>query len=253
MPSAQARALTTQHRRELERTRRLVRRRMRRLAGGADGADIDAWWSSVEDQAVRLVARGADASANLGVRYLRRHARIEGVDLEPVRTVPERQVIADSLRVTGPVAFKTHMRDSGSEAASLRAMSERISGAAVRQAMAGDRATTMQTFYGREEVAGYRRVTGSNPCAFCSMLASRGAVYSKASATTVVGRGRGAPRGDRQIGESYHDNCDCTPELVYRREPEPAEVERLREQWDQVAGGKSGPEALRAWRAYWES
>lgn len=73
----------------------------------------------------------------------------------------------------------------------------------------------------------YQRVPRPNCCAFCGMLASRGAVYtSEAEAGSVVGAGtpipqdgkrrRGGqakgikPRGSRNLGESYHDNCYCT-------------------------------------------
>lgn len=71
----------------------------------------------------------------------------------------------------------------------------------------------------------YQRVPRANCCAFCGMLASRGAVYhSEASAGAVVGRGvaipatkrRGGqakgirPRGSRRMGEKYHDHCYCS-------------------------------------------
>lgn len=69
----------------------------------------------------------------------------------------------------------------------------------------------------------YQRVPAPGCCAFCGMLASRGAVYSEASARGVVGRGmpvpkvrrsggqaRGIrPRGAQAVGEKYHDFCRC--------------------------------------------
>lgn len=72
----------------------------------------------------------------------------------------------------------------------------------------------------------YQRVPRANCCAFCGMLASRGAVYrSEAAAGGVVGRGteipadgvkrRGGqakgikPRGSQRMGEQYHDHCYC--------------------------------------------
>ncbi|SNY84116.1 hypothetical protein SAMN04244553_3597 [Nocardia amikacinitolerans] len=51
--------------------------------------------------------------------------------------------------------------------------------------------------------------TGEVTCAFCLVMASRGAVYtSRAAAVSVIGR-RGRTRGKRALGESYHDACDC--------------------------------------------
>ena len=52
--------------------------------------------------------------------------------------------------------------------------------------------------------------TGAETCAFCRMLASRGAVYeSKASASTSKGR-------------KFHGDCDCTPVLVASPDDYPA-------------------------------
>ncbi|WP_433597915.1 hypothetical protein ACQPXH_19180 [Nocardia sp. CA-135953] len=50
---------------------------------------------------------------------------------------------------------------------------------------------------------------GEVTCAFCLVMASRGAVYtSRAAAVSVIGR-RGRTRGKRALGEDYHDFCDC--------------------------------------------
>ena len=83
----------------------------------------------------------------------------------------------------------------------------------------------------------WRRVTGSKPCSFCVMLATRSDYRTKESAMRVVGRARGygtasykatgrvsyggtmargarkgqdRRRGTRAIGETYHDHCTCT-------------------------------------------
>lgn len=65
-----------------------------------------------------------------------------------------------------------------------------------------------------------QRVPQSGCCAFCGMLASRGAVYSSVESASVVG-GRGKPvgshrlakgirpRGARKLGETFHDHCRC--------------------------------------------
>lgn len=64
-----------------------------------------------------------------------------------------------------------------------------------------------------------QRVPKPGCCAFCSMLASRGAVYSPESASRVVGRGQpvgSSPRakgiksrGSQALGEKFHDYCRC--------------------------------------------
>lgn len=73
---------------------------------------------------------------------------------------------------------------------------------------------------------GFIRQARPEACAFCRMLASRGAVYAtEASAQFVQGRGvdlsgpvgklqRKRPRGSRAIGEKFHGDCYCLPVFV---------------------------------------
>lgn len=73
---------------------------------------------------------------------------------------------------------------------------------------------------------GYARMARSDACAFCRMLASRGAVYGSKSAALYVGaatvrkhysdgheRGhrlkKGRVRGVQKAGSKYHDHCRC--------------------------------------------
>ena len=75
-------------------------------------------------------------------------------------------------------------------------------------------------------MVGYQRVPQAGCCAFCGMLASRGAAYGSAeSAGIVVGRGRPVgshrlakgirPRGSRKLGEAFHDHCRCAVVPVF--------------------------------------
>ena len=75
-----------------------------------------------------------------------------------------------------------------------------------------------------------QRVPKAGCCAFCGMLASRGAVYSQESGLKVggrgvpigegrghgsKGRGRGIKtRGSQAIGEKFHDHCRCEVVVV---------------------------------------
>ena len=81
-------------------------------------------------------------------------------------------------------------------------------------------------------------------CTFCSMVASRGAVYSPESAAGVVGRGKPVgshrlakgirPRGSRKLGEKYHDYCRC--EVVVVTPENEAELIAIEEQHLQAYG-----------------
>ena len=75
-----------------------------------------------------------------------------------------------------------------------------------------------------------QRVPKTGCCAFCGMLASRGAVYSEESGLKVggrgvpVGQGKGKSskgrglgvktRGSQAIGEKFHDHCRCEVVVV---------------------------------------
>lgn len=92
---------------------------------------------------------------------------------------------------------------------------------------------------------GYARVPGPKACAFCLMLASRGAVYA---ADTVGARVEGHPFSEAQ---RYHDRCDCQARLV-RSEKDLPEVNRqLQEEWYAVTGGAPGDVDLgELWRSH---
>ena len=234
MPSPQAQALTREYQQQVLRVAELIARRLRVTAMRADVTDIDSWWDQVSPQIQQEILTGQSALARLARGYLVQHARLEGVVIAAAVIEPNAQQIATSLRVAGPVAFKTQMAISGSEAQATRVMASQMQGTATRLVLEGDRETTMRTFAERDEVEGWRRVAGSgSPCPFCLMLVGRGAVYSKQTARF-----------------QSHDRCSCKPELLYRREPEPPEVRRLSEQWSQATAGHSGKAAIEAWRQY---
>jgi hypothetical protein len=106
-------------------------------------------------------------------------------------------------------------------------------GGGVQRMMAGAGRDTISGNAQRDRVrVGVARIPRPGCCAFCSMLAGRGAVYSsEASAGGVVGRGVSAEstagkrggqgrgvkaRGNQAIGSSsFHDFCRCVSAPVF--------------------------------------
>lgn len=247
MPSPESQRLTALHRRRLRQLAERVERSMALRTAVPQPADVDAWWTSRSSELVEQVRAAWTVSSGLGDRYLRQHAALNGVSLDPVGVQWDPQRAETSLRVAGPVAFKTHMRETGDVDGSWRTMRVTIGGAATRLALSGERDMVIDSIFRRPQVVGYRRVTDGSPCAFCAMLASRGAVYlSRERAEQVVGRG-GFARGTRAIGESYHDSCNCTTEPLYDTEEEPPEVDELFTQW------REGGSTVRSFRRHWDS
>lgn len=86
---------------------------------------------------------------------------------------------------------------------------ERLSGATQRYVTTVARDTITEN--AEREGVRWARHAKPDACAFCRLLATRGPDYlTKESAQFVVGQ-NGRTRGDRKIGELYHDDCGCIP------------------------------------------
>lgn len=86
----------------------------------------------------------------------------------------------------------------------------------------------------------WMRVTGPTPCAFCAMLASRGAVYRSERSALFDG-----------YGKLYHPNCACHVVPVFTDSPAYTKRDKyFIDNWKPVTKGYSGRAALRAWRKW---
>ncbi|PJE24737.1 MAG: hypothetical protein CK431_04365 [Mycobacterium sp.] len=92
---------------------------------------------------------------------------------------------------------------------------DRLAGSSKRMVADASRATVVDN--AAQEGIKWARLAAPDACAFCKVLALRGAVYNTygiaedeiyVQRTVVVGR-NGNPRGKRAVGESYHDHCRC--------------------------------------------
>lgn len=106
--------------------------------------------------------------------------------------------LTTSLLVTGPVSVKAAMASSRRLSEAVDTAEARTARAAMRHALNGGRETLLQSLKADTQARGWRRVTSGRACDFCSMLASRGGVYSADSA-------------DFQA----HDGCSCSAEPVW--------------------------------------
>jgi hypothetical protein len=115
-------------------------------------------------------------------------------------------------------------------------------GRADEQVMRAGRAI-LEHAQGRDRrVLKFARGTGSNPCAFCAMLASRGFVYASSQTADKTYRDGGL--------RSYHPNCHCFPIARWVDEsPLPQQNAYFEQLWKTEIQNKfSGRAALRQWR-----
>jgi hypothetical protein len=156
-------------------------------------------------------------SATLAANYLKAFRLLELGDSGPVALADPlaTEQVVTSLTVTGPATVKSAMtRGLAIDAAMLRG-EVASTRAAMRLVSNGGRDTIVRTAETDRTANGWARVTSGKPCAFCAMLASRGAVYA----------------GDFKS----HDGCHCTAELRYRNESAlPPGSERWADLWDQA-------------------
>lgn len=140
--------------------------------------------------------------------------------------------------------------------------------AADRDAQMGGRDLLEAASRADRAVIGWARITASNPCDFCAMLASRGAVYRSQWSASYRGQLGRSGAVDKPAGweswtpeqlitweagrgiQRFHDNCHCTIIPIYSREDWlPEDSQAFRELWEEATRGLSGAEARRAFRA----
>jgi hypothetical protein len=109
-----------------------------------------------------------------------------------------------------------------------------LSGGVTRVVLNGGRDTLLGAIKSDGYYHGWIRVSDGKPCAFCSMLLSRGPVYwTKETAGGSV---------------RFHDWCGCTARPFRDGDEWPVQNRQLREQWDATTQGESGNDALNAFR-----
>lgn len=135
--------------------------------------------------------------------------------------------------------------------ASLESAGRNAANVADNEAIRAGRDLVDQASKRDRRVVGWARVTDGNPCHFCAMLASRGAIYTSRQSAEAVSDGR---PNDPEGLKKYHPGCHCQVVPVYSRNDFlTPEARRLSREWKDVTRGKSGAEARKAWRQHMEA
>lgn len=182
-----------------------------------------------------VVRAGRKASAAAALRYFVDFRRLEGVPGQVVVTLPAQppaEQVEAGLRGAALSGVVKGRRRGLTPEASARNGFVNLSGTATGLVLGGGRETLLGAVKGDPAAQGWQRVTDSSPCAFCRMVASRGAVFKD------------------EAGADFkaHGGCGCGAEPYYEdSKPLPAN-ERFRQEWDEATQGLSGDEALNAYR-----
>jgi hypothetical protein len=210
-------------------------------------ADLEKWWArvditdapvvreAVEEFVPMLVDRYGDLAATVAADWfeeLREKAGARGRFTAVLAEVPPAESIRANARWSITPLFGTP--PEGASVADGRAALARLTQVLDRQAMQAGRDTVALSVEHDPAHARWARVpTGAETCAFCLMLASRGAEY----------RTRDTADGGR-----YHAECDCVPTPVWDGDPYPAgyDPDALYERYQAArdAAGSGSPNAI---------
>lgn len=167
-----------------------------------DPQDLIASYETWAPVATSIITTQYAASSELAAAYYSTTRQLAGIvdTFVPVIAPPlSQQRILTSLLVTGPgrVLAGYQRGESWWDITDRAAASS--AGSAMRLALEGGRATLMQSGRADPRQPRWARITGDNPCDFCEMLASRGAVYFT----------------EETADFEVHDHCNCEVDIEF--------------------------------------
>lgn len=203
-----------------------------------------------------LIDQYGDASARLAADFYdaqRAAAAVPGDFTVPLADPAPDDQISNSLRWATKDLWPHDPQDPRITFAQTQTIEVRLDAAETKAEQAAQRlvadqgrATIRQAVQRDREAAGYARAASLGACAFCKLMASRGAVYKTAQTA-------GREANDRFTGDAsvvkFHNDCHCTIIPVYRGQqfelsPHAAEWDRI---YREFAAGHPG-EQLRLFR-----
>src|SRR5690606_23876522 len=131
---------------------------------------------------------------------------------------PPVEQVTTSLLVTGPYSLRRNLAGGMPFARAVDVAQAGQAAAGMRHVLSGGREAIVGTVREDRRALGWARATSGNACAFCQMLAGRGAVYARESADFEA------------LG-----SCGCTAEPVYSESSAwPPGAREARERWDEA-------------------
>lgn len=242
MASRQVEQLAEQHRRQQVALRAAASRDVVAVTRDLfDTADADRTWPALRSMLAAMVRQQNTVSAALADGYYRqaREQADPGGVFTPSTPVDLAEALLQAvLDSTGLAAFKRAIGLGRTPEEALRVAAVSLSGAISRLILNGGRDAILGNIGRDDQAVGWARITDKDPCAWCSMLAGRGPVY----------------RSKEKAGFPAHDHCSCMPAVAFSRDEAWLQNSRdLYERWQKVTEGRSGDDARREWRRYWDN
>ncbi|WP_336628435.1 MULTISPECIES: VG15 protein [unclassified Microbacterium] len=194
-----------------------------------DPADIPGSFLRFRARAAIYIGAGRIQSDRVADTYMRAIKDLAGLDapvLVPVEALPAGRIEASLSAASSKALARASATTDNAE--DLALAKEAMLGSAKRQIINASRARVIESTRRDPQLGRRARVGDGNPCAFCSMLISRGPVYSAISAHFAA-----------------HDKCGCNARPVTPGDNGwSPEARRYRDAWD--------ADTRAAMRAYFE-
>lgn len=190
------RTLARQHQKSMTRINNAVQSEVMRVVRGFDGEPFHVVKDGLRDLVPLIAHDYGDAAGALAQDYYemaREAAEIPGfVDLGPAARV-NGEAVDNSIRWS--------LRHATGELPQLELLSTELGASIARKVLDVDADTITSASVKDKRSVGWSRLTDAGACAFCRMLADRGAVYTGAS-----------------VRFASHDHCGCTAMPMFNNE-----------------------------------
>ena len=167
--------------------------------------------------------------------------------------MPDEQIVRTLLH-TGPNVIDRKLADGLTEQQARAAAAAQTLSAGSRLVLDAGRDVVDRTVRADDAALGWMRVTDDDPCAFCAMLASRGAVYKSAESAGAE-HDVPIPDGDQLVPggvaftSDWHNGCGCQVVPVFTRDPAlPAVSVAALDLWNAATTKLPNAERLNAYR-----
>jgi hypothetical protein len=203
--------------------------------------DVRSSWPVLRTALTALIRDRFAQSAVQGAEYYRQARQAAGITSRlplSVTQPPAEPLIQATLDSTGPYSLLGRIKQGQPLPQASDNTGVQLAGAAQRLVSNGARLAVLQSVDADAKAVAWARVTSGNPCAFCAMLAGRGAVY----------------RTEATASFEAHNHCSCVAMPVFSHDDVHALRDNpLAQQWKQATKGYSGREARNAWRRHWDA
>ena len=187
-----------------------------------DPTDLTNTIDTFVQAAVLLAGQGFDRSAGTASRYYSLFRRVEGVTgalpAAGLAPRPTSVVLGDELRGAALKGIITARRAGLTPELSKERGLVRVVGALGKLVLAGGRRTLIHVADRDPKALGFGRVTSGDPCAFCRMLAGRGAVY----------------KTEKSADFEAHDSCGCSVEPLFQGGDPPPQAAEYAREWNEA-------------------